>query len=410
MIDIRGVGDDDLVEYLETGATGFLERVDTHALADEVRPLWDLSRHLAAFDGSTMCGTFRSWASELTVPGGAQVAASCIAGVAVLPTHRRRGILRRFIAAEHSAARERGEALTLLYASEYPIYGRMGYGVGTRQATFTLDTRGTSFHPHPTSVGTVEMGVPTHLERDAARDVYDRCRRQRTGELRRRPWSWDFDFGLRPTTWGNDWRGFVALHRDQDGQPDGYARFSVDGRWQDRQPKNVLKVDELHAFSEAVSADLWRFLAGLDWVTSIVAERRIPADPLPWLLTNSRAAVLGDVSDALWVHLVDVPRALEARTFAGEGSLVLDVVDGDERTRVALEVDPDGSRCRPTTRSPDVTVQAAVLGAAYLGGTRLRDAALGLGPAAAEEHRAGALAMLHGWLQTVDDPWCSTFF
>ena len=132
MIDIRGVGDDDLVQYLETGATGFLERVDARALADEVRPLWDLSRCQAAFDGSTMCGTFRSWASELTVPGGAQVSASCIAGVAVLPTHRRRGILRRFIAAEHAAARERGEALSLLYASEYPIYGRMGYGVGTR--------------------------------------------------------------------------------------------------------------------------------------------------------------------------------------------------------------------------------------------------------------------------------------
>jgi predicted acetyltransferase len=410
MIDIRGVGEDDLVEYLETGATGFLERVDTRALADEVRPFWDLSRHQAAFDGGTICGTFRSWGSELTVPGGVQVPASCIAGVAVLPTHRRRGILRRFISGEHGAARERGEALSLLYASEYPIYGRMGYGMGTRQATFTLATRATAFHPLPASAGTIEMGVPTAVERDAARDVYDRWRRQRAGELRRRDWIWDLDFGLRSSTWGNDWRGFSALHRDPDGQPDGYARFSVDGRWQDRQPSNVLKIDELHAVNDAVSADLWRFLASLDWVTSIVAERRIPTDPLPWMLTNGRAAVLSDVGDALWVHLVDIPRALEARTYAGEGALVLEVVDGVERVRVALEVGPDGSRCRATGSQPDVTLQAAVLGAAYLGGIRLRDVALGAGAAAAEEHRAGALGTLEGWLRTIDEPWCSTFF
>jgi hypothetical protein len=57
-----------------------------------------------------------------------------------------------------------------------------------------------------------------------------------------------------------------------------------------------------------------------------------------------------------------------------------------------------------------VTVAAAVLGAAYLGGTRLSDAALALGPAGAEEHRPGALATLEGWLRTRDEPWCSTFF
>ena len=38
-------------------------------------------------------GTFRSWATELTVPGGAALPASAIAAVTVRPTHRRRGIL-----------------------------------------------------------------------------------------------------------------------------------------------------------------------------------------------------------------------------------------------------------------------------------------------------------------------------
>ncbi len=60
--------------------------------------------------------------------------------------HRRRGILRSMVATEHDAIREHGDAVGLLYASEYPIYGRFGYGPAIRVGTWTLDTRGTSFH------------------------------------------------------------------------------------------------------------------------------------------------------------------------------------------------------------------------------------------------------------------------
>ncbi len=409
MIEIRPIRDDELVEYMRVGGIGFLDRADPAALADEVRPIWDLTRNHAAFDDGSICGTFRSWASELTVPGGQHLPTSCIAGVSVMATHRRQGILRRLVAAEHEAALARGEVVATLYASEYPIYGRFGYGPATRFATFTIDTRRTSFHPSPSAGGSIDMVVPDEGTREIVRAVYERWRLARTGELRRRPHVWDFELGLRATVWDR-WKGFVAIHRDAAGEPDGYARFTVEEHWQDRQPANVLKLDELHGLHDEVTADLWRFLASIDWVASIVAERRMPSDPLPWLLTNARAAVVGGVGDALWVHLLDVPRALAARTYAGEGRLVVEVVDGDARSRVQVEVGPDGATVKPTRRSPQVTVAAAVLGAAYLGGTRLRDAAIAHGPAAAEEHRAGALAEFEGWLRTPVEPWCSTTF
>jgi predicted acetyltransferase len=413
MIQIRTIRDDELVDYLRTGGMGFLDRTDPVAYADEVRPIWDLARNHAAFDDGRMCGTFRSWASELTVPGASQLPASCIAGVAVVPTHRRRGVLRRLVAAEHAAARERGEAVALLYASEYPIYGRFGYGPATRQATFTLDTRQSAFHPAALAGGATDMVVPDATTRDTLVAIHETWRRRRHGELRRRPQVWDFDIGLRPSVWGT-WKGFVAIHRDATGAPDGYARFSVEERWQDRQPRNVIKLDELHALSDGASADLWQFLSHLDWVTSIVAPRRAPSDRLPWTLTNARAAVISESGDSLWVRLLDVPRALTARTYTGEGSLIIEVVDTDvdgaERTRIALDVGPDGASARLTRTAPDVTVAAAVLGAAYLGGTRLGDAAVALGPAGAEEHRPNALATLEAWLRTPDEPWCSTFF
>ena len=60
----------------------------------------------------------------------------------VVPGYRRRGILRRMMAAEHAAARERGEVLAVLYAAEYPIYRRFVTGPACREATWSLDTQG----------------------------------------------------------------------------------------------------------------------------------------------------------------------------------------------------------------------------------------------------------------------------
>ena len=130
-IEVRPVRDDELPAFIETMSTGFMERPDVDKVAAEVRPIWDLERTWAAFDDGRICGTFRSWATDVTVPGGKQLPAAAMPGVTVLPTHRRRGILRRMVAAEHGAARARGEAVGLLYASEYPIYGRFGYGPGS---------------------------------------------------------------------------------------------------------------------------------------------------------------------------------------------------------------------------------------------------------------------------------------
>ena len=75
--------------------------------------------------------------------------------------------------------------------------------------------------------------------------------------------------------------------------------------------------------------------------------------------------------------------------------------------RVVLDASPDGTTCAPTDRSPDLTVSIAALGAAYLGGTRLRESTIATG---ADEHTPGALATADALLRTADEPWCSTSF
>jgi predicted acetyltransferase len=408
--EIRPIRDDELPAFLEVQNRAFLEHEDVSATASAIRPLWDFSRTLAAFDDGRMCGTFRSWASELTVPGGAQLPAAAIAGVTVLPTHRRRGILRGMVAAEHAGIRERGEAVGMLYSAEYPIYGRVGYGTACQVATWTLDTRATTFHREPS--GSVEIVAPDAAAAATMRDVFEARRRLQPGEIRQRRESrWEEDLGLRETPWATPWKGFIAVHRDATDVVDGYARYSAEDKWEQRQPRLALTVDELHALTDDAYAAVWRFLAEIDLVATVRAGRRHPRERLPWLLRNARAAVVSEVGDGMWIWLCDVARSLEARAYEREGRLVLEVVDPAAvggRTHLALDAGPAGATCRPTTESPDLTLPVAALGAAYLGGTDLRDAVLASG--GADEHRTGALDQARRLFRSLEEPWGSTFF
>ena len=407
-IEIRHPAPEEFRAVLDVMTAAFLERFDLDRGAAQVRDLWQPERLWLALDGDRPCGTFRSWATPLTVPGGATLPASAVAGVTVLPTHRRRGIMGRMAAAEHAAIRERGEAIAVLIAAEYPIYGRHGYGPATHDATVTVASREIGLTGEPS--GTLEMVPADPAGRDAARAVFDVARLRVAGEIWRRDQRWDQDFGLREDVFEpTRWKGFVVLHRDAAGTVDGYARYKADPKW-NPWPAGVIEVEDLHALTDAAYADLWRYLLSIDLAVTVKAENRPATEPLPWLLANARAAAIDGVADRLWVRIFDLPRALEARAYERAGAMVLEVVDdaawgGTRRWR--LEAGPDGASCRPVDADPDLTLPIAALGAAYLGGTRLRDSVRSTG---VDEHRAGALEMADALFRTADEPWCSTFF
>jgi predicted acetyltransferase len=407
-IEIRHPEQDQLPAFLNALSTAFLNRPDVTKVAEELKPLWELDRLWAAFEGEEIRGTFRSWPTEMTVPGLARLPASGMTGVTVLPTHRRQGILRSLIGAEHAAMRERGEVLGLLWAAEYPIYGRFGYGPACPTVTWMLNTRATAFHGEPP--GSMELILPSEDVAATMRRVFDAVRLRQPGEIRRREYRWAFDLGLRETVWEPRWKGFVVLRRDVVGEVDGYARYRAEEKWEQGMPRGSITLDDLQATTDDAYAALWRFLGNVDLVATVKAENRNPREQLPWLLTNARAAVATDVIDGLWVRLLDVPRALEARTYEQEASLVLEIVEPEApggRFRVQLDAGPDGATCRVTDRSADLTFHAGALGAAYLGGTHLRDAVTANG---ADEHTRGALTTLDRLLKTLDEAWCSTFF
>lgn len=303
---------------------------------------------------------------------------------------------------------EAGEPLAILIAAEYPIYGRFGYGPATRDARLTIDSRRAAVRGE--AAGSLEFAPATPATRDAAREVYVQARRRRPGEIRRREVMWDLDFGIVDDPFeGTRWNGRVVLHRSAAGEVDGYVRYTA--QHGERSGEGEIEVQDLHALSDAASADLWRFLVSVDLVRTVRAPHRPLTESLPWRLIDARAVAFDRIRDIVWVRLFDVARALEARAYERPASLVLEVVDdapwaGTRRWR--LDASPEGSSCRATEASPDLTLPVAALGAVYLGGTRLRDAALASG--GVDEHRPGAMAEAEQLFRTVDEPWCSTHF
>lgn len=384
---------------------------DGEAAAAFRRPHMDLARTIAAFEGDAIVGTFRSFATELTLPGGRPIPASAVSAVSVLSTHRRRGILSSLVVDDVARTRERGDPVGILFSAEWPIYGRFGYGPATWEASWAVRTRAARFLRGP--VGSVEVMAPK-AARQLLPPIYERYRAGQPGEIERIDVRWDIELGIvQPPGRPRPGPVVVAIHRDDAGEADGYAMYHGDEKWDEGIPDNVLVLDDLHAASEAAEIDLWRFLCSIDLVATIKAGSRRPREPLPWHLVDARAARLTELGEGLWLRIYDVPAALTGRTYELADRLVLEVVDrlgdgtGPAAGRYALEAGPDGVTCRRTRRAADLELPVSALGAALLGGTRLADAVRGGG---AHEHTSGALRRADALFRTSVDPWCTTHF
>ncbi len=405
-VEIRHPVLDEAADYLRSVNTAFLQPASrdepmAHYWADVLKP--DLDRSWAAFDRGRAVASLRSLPFEVTVPGGRTVPGDGVTMVTVAATHRRRGLLTGMMSRAQQDAKDRGDVVSVLIASEWRIYGRYGFGAATEAAEWSVD-RLRAGAPSPR--GEVEMVSAQEL-RLLAPPVYDQARLRRAGGLTRPEVRWDRDFGLLRIEGDSRWDGRATVHRDADGEVDGYLRWTA--RWADNGMDNVLSVDELVAATDEAYADLWRFALSVDLIATVKAESRPVEEALPWLVADGRAVRQVDRYDFLWLRVLDVPAALTGRDYRSAGRVVLEIVDpaGYAAGRFALDASPAGATCTPTTGSADLTLPVTGLGSAYLGGHRLGLlAAAGL----VDEHTPGAVATADRLFGADRAPWCTLHF
>src|SRR6476660_5081052 len=331
----------------------------------------EVERRHAAFEGDRIIGGAGAFTYRMSVPGGALVPAAGITVVGVLPTHRRRGVLRKLMQEQLDDCRARGDEVAYLWASEATIYGRFGYGLASRIGAVELPRERTRFAQPFEPRGTVRL---LDLE-EAAKlfpPLYEQVFSQRPGMFTRSKAWWE----TRKLSDDPARRRGGPLNRallELDGKPAGYALYRVAQDWTAGVSSGRVTIQEVVTPTPEATRELWRWLLDFDWTSQLTADL-LPLDHPLFLLLAEPRRMKFQVNDGVWVRILDVQAALSARTFSGDGAVVLDVRDGfmpesAGRYRVAA----DG--VERTDAEAEIALDVSALGSVYLGGFTFRQLA-----------------------------------
>jgi predicted acetyltransferase len=383
-VEIRPSGDDwdqvaDLLELAFASSYPEVERAID-------RTVFEADRSIGAYVGSSLAGHATTYFRPLAVPGNTDLWTELLTMVAVRPTHRRRGVLASLMRHQLTGIHEAGGSPVItLTASEPAIYGRFGYGLASEHAQVEINRADRALRP-VADVAKVRIEYAS-LEESLATCVAIReaTRAGRPGMFHHDD-NWQRKLIADPPELREGAGELRCVLADNDGTVGGYAYFRVSGPWGDKRTD----VMRMHATDLTSYVALWQFLLDQDLVARTSWGRAALDEPLLSLLIDPRAA-RPRIHDGHWVRLIDVDRALAARTYATPVDVVLEVSDPFcpwNAGRWRLAGDGSGATCERTTAPADLALDVRELGAAYLGRPSLSAAGLaGL----VVEHKTGAL-------------------
>jgi predicted acetyltransferase len=369
----------------------------------ESEPSWSTGDSVSAWDGDRCVGHAGAFDLDTTVPGGARLHTSGVTRIGVLPTHTRRGVLREMMTMLLDRAREQGQVVASLRASEATIYGRFGFAIAGRAAAVRVDARRTR-PVHRSSEGTMRILDAAEVV-DAIPDLYERCARHRVGTVGRPGPMWtrlldDVVKSKKPA--------FVAVHEDSTGSADGYVHYEVAWTAEDDMFQGGEgTIHELWGATPAIERALWAYLLDLDLVSHWRAWQRPLDDVVVAAAADPRGYRIDGVVDEQWVRLLDVDLAFGARTY-GPTDRAVDIQVHDpvySSNCGTWRIDSYGSF--RSHAEPDLMVDVAEASAAYLGGTSWRELA-DAGRVVVRDPDAVAHADALFAVRPV--PFCGTFF
>ncbi len=391
-IEIRTISADEFGRWEAAGTRAFGAHATDEAI-ELARSFAEIDRTFAGFDGGIV-GTTTTRTSAITIPGG-WAKLGFVDGVTVLPTHRRRGIMTRMMGAQLCQMRERGEPLAALSASESLIYERFGFGIATWADSWKIPRVHAALEIAPDAGGRAEF-VSDCEARAEWPNLHARVRGDRVGMVHYDSayWGaalWDAEYQRRGAS------GFFHVAYRRGGRVAGLVSYRI-------RERTVLAVFLLGEDAE-VEAELWRYCFGIDLMSEIHGFNQPTDDPLPWRLKDPRRLERSK-SDHMWLRLVDVRAALEARRYAERGDISFRVHDrfcAWNDGVYMLEGGPFGAVCKPGgMNSVDIELGVSDLAAAYLGGVSFSTLARA---GRVKELTTGALDVADRLFRTERQPW-----
>ncbi|MGB0865122.1 MAG: GNAT family N-acetyltransferase [Granulosicoccaceae bacterium] len=336
-------------------------------------------RRLALMSGDHVVGGCLAYEFELNLPGSCRVPAAGLAGVGILPSAQGNGGLRLLIEAHLHNARQRGDTVSLLLASESRLYSRFAYAPATDWARYRLDTKAFALKEPLQDAGSVELIRDLDRARTVCAQVHQKL--SCAGDIQRSEAWWREVIHNDKRSWLGGGAQFIAVHRNCHGQADAYALYVVEDTASttgtlDGNQRWCLRLHELVAQDATAQAALFEFLCGIALVREILWELAPVDPPIKHLMTDPRQLALVSQTDMLWMRVLDVRALLRARQYVESHVLEFNYLDPlfpnetgcykltsrtDEQTGIERLGDPVSGK---------LSFGPAELAATILGGTR----------------------------------------
>jgi predicted acetyltransferase len=364
--------------------------------------LFEPGRTLVVEDGGAVVGTTSSFSSVLVVPGGARLPQAGVTDVGVLPTHTRRGLAGALLTAQLEDIARRGEPVATLRASEGVIYERFGYGIASQAARVELTMSRATLRPGLPSGGPVRFVDPA-TSWDLLERIYAMPDGVCAGTIDRPGYWWKAQKVFSSLTSGPS---YVVVH-GAPGAEDGFLRYRPsDAAGAPGTHGRNLGVFDFVVRSPEAYFGLLRFLFSIDLLHTVTLSP-VPVDhSIEKLLLDERAARTSSIWDETWLRLIDVPTALAARTYNGDGRVAIAVSDRRLPANDGTYLVSAAGVSR-TDAPAELSLDVSALATVYLGGTKWWQLAHG---GRVTEHRAGALGAAEALFATERPPFAGTMF
>jgi predicted acetyltransferase len=411
-IELRPVTDQNFAAWRKAVRQGFGDHVHPDDIPRLRNDRVEIDRLVAAVDTGSerIVGTGGADSYSLTVPGGATVPMAGVAYMTTSVTHRRQGAFSGIVGRIHDTARERGDVISGLWASQSHLYGRFGYGLAINSYDWEIDP-GYGAFAHSPIVEEDESNAHVYFvdAEEAAvilPGIYEQMHQQTIGSVDRSAGRWRYELFDEERIRGGASALFFAVC-EEEGEQTGYVAYRT--RTVGDSDVKTIEISEQVSVTDTAHATMWRFLLNFELVDKIVAVNRPADDPLWWMLSDPRR-LNRKSHDSLWLRLLDIPRALEARTYNADGRLKIGIVS-ERQPEVSgtyvLEISDSQATVKKTTDKPDVIMTPADLSTIYLGGVTP-------GPLVEagriDTITTGSLAKLHGMFSTDSAPWCAHYY
>jgi len=282
------------------------------------RPEWTL----CAFDGPRLVSSFSTIPFTMRANGTA-VPMGGVSAVGTLPEYRRQGLVRRIATRAFADMRERGQAVASLWASQAAIYQRYGYAMASVLRSYRVDTADIAFHDGDDGTSRVER-LDVSSGYDLVKQVYIAFIADRMCYLHRARPLW-----LNNALDEGDAEGpiHIALARGADGQPDGYAIYTLRAGKRDHASRGQeVVIRDLAWLSPGAYRSLWSFIGRHDLVGSVRWDNAPADDPAVEFFMEPRLLHARD-HEGFWLRVVDVPEALAGRGWDADGELTIAVAE-----------------------------------------------------------------------------------